>query len=61
MTKAEGRGTGLGLPFVYAATRRIDGFVEVSSTINVGTTFTLWLPRALPVSIPIGAERPERR
>jgi len=45
-TKPEGRGTGLGLAFVSAAIRRIGGFIEVSSTIGVGTTFVLWLPRA---------------
>jgi signal transduction histidine kinase len=45
-TKTEGQGTGLGLAFVYAALRRMGGFVEVSSTVGMGTTFTLWLPRA---------------
>jgi PAS domain S-box-containing protein len=58
-TKAEGRGTGLGLAFVYAAMRRIGGFVDVSSTINAGTTFTLWLPRC-QLSIRPSADWPER-
>jgi signal transduction histidine kinase len=55
-TKAEGRGTGLGLAFVYAAMRRIGGFVEVFSTINAGTTFTLWLPRARQLTMRPGPE-----
>jgi len=60
-TKAEGRGTGLGLAFVYAAMRRIGGFVEISSTVDVGTTFALWLPRASQLSTRLSADRAERR
>jgi PAS domain S-box-containing protein len=60
-TKAEEGATGLGLAFVYAAMRRIGGFVEVSSIISVGTTFTLWLPRAGHSSVPLSVNNPERR
>jgi two-component system cell cycle sensor histidine kinase/response regulator CckA len=60
-TKAEGRGTGLGLAFVYGAMRRMGGFVEVCSTVNTGTTFTLWLQRAGQSSVRLSLETAECR
>lgn len=44
-TKKEGKGTGLGLSVVYGIIERHHGTVSVDSTINVGTTFTITLPR----------------
>ncbi len=38
-------GTGLGLSTVYGVIRASDGFVSVDSEKNVGTTFTIYLPR----------------
>jgi PAS domain S-box-containing protein len=43
-TKGPGRGTGLGLATVYGIVRESGGFVTVSSDLNVGTTFNVFLP-----------------
>jgi len=44
-TKDVGEGTGLGLATVYGIIRQTDGFLDVESKINKGTTFILYLPR----------------
>jgi signal transduction histidine kinase len=43
-TKPVGRGTGLGLSLVYGIIRTHGGYVEVKSDINIGTTFSIYLP-----------------
>ncbi|WP_413205105.1 PAS-domain containing protein [Rhodospirillum sp. A1_3_36] len=43
-TKEQGKGTGLGLPMVYAMAEQAGGAVDVESTLNLGTRFTLHLP-----------------
>lgn len=43
-TKAVGQGTGLGLSLVFSFLKDHDGAVDVDSTPNVGTTFSLLLP-----------------
>ncbi len=43
-TKELGRGTGLGLASVYGITKSHDGYIEVDSQTNTGTTFTVFLP-----------------
>src|SRR5205807_9882859 len=45
-TKGPGEGSGLGLASVYGIVRQSGGFVDVESTVNVGTTFHVYLPLA---------------
>ena len=44
-TKARGKGTGLGLSTVYGMVQQFGGFILVDSTVDVGTTFQIYLPR----------------
>ncbi|MGH1575182.1 PAS domain S-box protein [Methylobacterium sp. P31] len=44
-TKEVGKGTGLGLPQVYAFAQQSRGSVRISSEVGRGTTFTISLPR----------------
>jgi PAS domain S-box-containing protein len=43
-TKAQGQGTGLGLAIVYGIIKNHHGFIDVTSALGAGTTFSLYLP-----------------
>jgi CheY-like chemotaxis protein len=43
-TKEVGKGTGLGLAQVYGIITQHEGFIDVKTQIEQGTTFTLYLP-----------------
>jgi two-component system NtrC family sensor kinase len=43
-TKAVGKGTGLGLSICYGIIHNLGGRIEVASTVDVGTTFSVYIP-----------------
>jgi two-component system NtrC family sensor kinase len=54
-TKPAGSGTGLGLSQVFAFCAQCSGTVEITSTLRVGTTVSMFLPvgaKALPAATP---------
>ncbi len=51
-TKAQGKGTGLGLATVYGIVKQAEGHVHVTSVVERGTSFTLCFPRLVRVSTP---------
>ena len=54
-TKKVGEGTGLGLATAYSVVQQHDGWIEVASRQGEGSRFSLFLPVAEGVVIPVAA------
>ena len=56
-TKPAGRGTGLGLASVRDIVQSADGWIDCTSTVGQGTSFTVWLPAlsSAPAPTPVPA------
>lgn len=47
-TKPPGKGTGLGLSMVHGVMHQLGGGLRIASTVGVGTTVSIYLPRHVP-------------
>lgn len=59
-TKDIGQGTGLGLATVYGIIRQTGGYLDISSKLEKGTIFTIYLPRLTDAEIEAEPEEEEK-
>ena len=60
-TKEVGKGTGLGLSTTYSIIHQHNGWIQCRSTLGQGTTFTFFLPLALPTPSAIKKEQEQEQ
>jgi two-component system cell cycle sensor histidine kinase/response regulator CckA len=60
-TKGTGEGTGLGLSMAYGIIKQSGGYIFVDSVVDVGTTFTIYLPAFDTACAAAEARRPRPR
>jgi len=57
-TKEVGKGTGLGLAMLYGAIQNHGGVVDVTSRVNKGTEFRVYLPLCTETTVPLKDKQP---